>query len=105
MSLLTGEDFKTNVIVVSHITLMELPDGTKKGYPSAIGTALSKNLGKYFNTMLLAETSGEGTNVRRTIKTVPTMIIDLKNPKPFTIEASLPLSTGLATVFEKLKET
>ena len=105
ISLLSGESFRTNVIIVSHVTLMELPDGNKKGYPSAIGTALSKNLGKYFNTMLLAETSGEGTKVRRTIKTVPTRMIDLKNPKPFTIDASLPLETGLATVFEKLKET
>ena len=105
ISLLSGESFRTNVIIVSHITMVENEDGSRKGYPSAIGTALSRNLGKYFNTMLLAETSGSGDNVRRTIKTVPTMTIDLKNPKPFTIDGTLPLSTGLATVFEKLKET
>ena len=105
LSLLCGEEFRTNVIVVSHVKSVELKDGTTKDFPAAIGSALSKHMGKYFNTILLAERSGEGKNIKRTIKTTATASADLKNPKPFTIDATLPLETGLATVFEKLKET
>ena len=105
LALLSSEAFNTNVIVVSHIKSIELKDGTTKDFPAAIGSALSKHMGKYFNTILLAERSGEGKNIKRTIKTTATASADLKNPKPFTIEGTLPLETGLAIVFEKLKET
>lgn len=104
IALLTGEDFHTNVIIISHVTYTELNDGTQKGFPSAIGTALSKHIGKYVNTLLLAETKGTGQSVKRTIRMAPTALIDLKNPAPFKFEQVLPLETGLATVFEKLKE-
>ena len=105
IALLTGKDFQTNVIVISHVNMIELKDGTTKGYPSAIGVALSKVVATYFNTMILAERSGSGISVKRTINTLPTALIDLKNPAPFKLDAALPLDTGLATVFEKLKET
>lgn len=104
IALLTGEDFNTNVIVVSHITYTELNDGTQKGFPSAIGTALSKHIGKYFNTLILAETKGSGNNVKRTIRMAPTALIDLKNPAPFKFDVAEPLESGLATIFAKLKE-
>ncbi len=55
--------------------------------------------------MLLAERSGSGTNVKRTIQTLPTALIDLKNPAPFKLDTTLPLESGLATVFKTLKET
>ncbi len=104
IALLSGAAFATNVIIISHVTMVELEDGTKKGYPSAIGVALSKHVGKYFNTMLLADTKRSGDSVKRLIKTVPTFLIDLKNPAPFKVESTLPLETGLATVFKALSE-
>lgn len=101
---ITSDDFKCNVIFISHITYKELQDGTTKGWPSAIGTALGSSIPKYFNTMVLAETVGFGANAKRKIKTLPTGMIDLKNPAPFAVEADLPLGTGLATLFKTLKE-
>lgn len=95
--------FKPNVILISHINYMERDDGTTKGYASAIGKALGPTLATYFNTLILAESSGSGKNVNRRIKTVPTNMIDLKNPAPFKVEKELPLETGLATLFEQLK--
>lgn len=103
LALLTGPNYKQNVIVISHVNYKELVEGVNKGYVSSIGTALGPSIPKYFNTMLLAEAIGSGTNVKRKIKTTPTGVIDLKTPNP-DIEASYDLATGLASIVAKLKE-
>lgn len=103
LSYLTGEEFKCNVIVISHVNFRERLDGVIKGYPNSIGAALGPIIGRYFNTFLLAETVGAGKSATRKIKTATTGTIDLKNPAPFKIDAVLPLESGLATAFEKLK--
>lgn len=103
IAMLTGAEFRMNVIVISHVNYKEVTEGVHKGYINAIGTALGPAIPRYFNTLILAESSGAGKNVRRKIKTLPTGIIDLKLPNP-TVDAELPLETGLATIFSKLKE-
>lgn len=103
LDLLTSEEFHANVIVISHIDMIENPDGTVKGYVSSIGKALGPKIPAVFNTLVMAETRGSGENVKRTITTVPTATVDLKNPKSFTLPKSLPLDTGMATIFKTLK--
>lgn len=103
IALLTSEAFHCNVIVISHINWKEMQDGTTKGYANAIGSALGPTLARYFNSLILADKSGSGENVRRVIKTVPTMTIDLKTPTP-KVDKELPLATGLATIFKQIKE-
>lgn len=103
IALLTSPAFNTNVIVISHVNYKEVTDGLTKGYPNAIGVALGPIIARYFNTLVLAESTGAGKLTRRKIKTVPTGIIDLKSPIPFTLEAELPLETGMATLFQQLK--
>jgi len=104
IDLLTSKEFGCHVLVLSHIDLTENSDGTTKGYASSLGQKLGPKLPATFDTMILAETRGSGDNVKRTITTMPTALIDLKNPKPFTIPKSLPLSTGMATIFEELRK-
>lgn len=53
----------------------------------------------------MAESTVLGKTVKRKIKTVPTTMVDLKNPVEFKLDAELPLETGLSEVFRKLKET
>lgn len=101
--MLMGAEFRTNVIVISHVRVTENEDGTSKGYMNAIGKALGPILPRYFNTLLLAESVGQGKNVARSIRTVPTARLDLKNPMPFKLEQTLPISTGMATIFNTLK--
>jgi hypothetical protein len=101
LALLTSENFRTNVIVTSHIRYVDNPDGTRKGYPTAIGSALSTHIPRYFNSVALCQTSAGG---RRTIQTVATAMIDLKNPKPFAMAPSYPIETGLADFFKVLRE-
>jgi hypothetical protein len=105
IALLTSEAFHANVIVISHITYKEQQDGTTKGWASSIGSALGPTIPKYFNTLVLAERSGFGQNVKRKIKTVPTDTLDLKTAAPFTVDKELPLESGLATLVKALKES
>jgi hypothetical protein len=96
LALLTGKDFNTNVIVTSHIKFIDLPDGTKRGYPTAVGQALSPTIPRYFNSVAQCQTLPGG---KRTIQTVSTALIDLKNPASFKMAAQLPIETGLADFF------
>lgn len=104
ISLLTSEAFHANVIIIAHVQFVEQSDGSMRGYANTIGKALGPMVPTYFNTMVLAKTQGTGTNVKRSIVTVPTSMIDLKNPAPFKVDKELPLESGLATLFAKLKE-
>jgi AAA domain len=101
LALLTSESFQTNVIVISHIRYVDNPDGTKKGYPSSVGAALSPTIPRYFNSVALFETTAGG---KRTLKTVSTAMIDLANPKPFNMANSYPVEIGLAEFFAVLRE-
>lgn len=102
LALLTNESYRQNVIVISHVNYREVMEGVHRGYPSAVGSALGPTIASYFDTMVLAEASGSGTNVRRRIKTMPTGVIDLKMPTA-SIDKELPLETGLSTIFKELK--
>lgn len=103
LALLTGPDFQTNVIVISHVKYMERPDGTTKGYPTSVGAALSPKIPAYFNSVALCETSGTGANLKRTIRTQATALIDLKNPSPIGMAPQLPIDTALADFFKTMK--
>jgi hypothetical protein len=102
IALISGETFRMNAIVISHVNYQEADDGTTKGFTNAIGKALGPVIPRYFNTLLLAETTGSGKNVKRKIKTVPTHTIDLKTPVP-DIDAEFPLPTGMAEIFRLLR--
>lgn len=100
LALVTSESFQTNVIVIAHVRYIDNPDGTRKGYPTSVGSALSPAIPRYFNSVALAQTKGGN----RTIQTAATALIDLKNPKPFEMEKSFPIGTGLAEFFGTLRE-
>lgn len=100
LALLTSESFRTNVIVISHVRYVDNPDGTKKGYPTAIGSALSPQIPRYFNSVALAQTGPGG---KRQIQTAATAMIDLANPAAFKMLPTLPIETGLGTFFDVLR--
>jgi AAA domain len=100
LALLTSETFRTNVIVISHVRYVDNPDGTKKGYPTAVGSALSPQIPRYFNSVALAQTGAGG---KRQIQTAATAMIDLANPASFKMLSVLPIESGLATFFSTLR--
>lgn len=103
IALLTSEQFKPNVIVIAHVTYMERDDGTKKGYPTSVGKALGPTIPAYFNNVALMGTTGSGSSIKRTIRTLPTAMIDLKNSASFKMAPELPIETGLADFFKTVR--
>jgi len=103
ISMLCAEDFRCNVILISHIEQRQKKDGTLREQVTAIGEALGPKVPTYFNTFVLAESRAVGSSSKKEIKTIPTATLDLKNPAPFEVEKVLPLETGMATLFESLK--
>ncbi len=101
LSQLNSDQFETNVILNSHIVFVDTDDGKTKGFPSTVGKAIASKVNAYFNTVALFETTAGG---KRTIRTVPTRTIDLKNPRPFDMAEEYPIETGLASIFEVLRK-
>lgn len=101
LALLYSDAIKCHVIVTSHITYVEPEGGLTKGYPSALGQKLPPKIGRYFNTLVLAETKG-GKESRRVIRTQSKGVIELKTPVK-GIASELPLPTALATLFKEIR--
>lgn len=101
LALLTGESMRTNVIVISHVKYIDNPDGTKKGYPVSVGSALSPTIPRYFNNVVRYTTSPGG---KREIETVSSAMFDLANSAPFKMPNKFPIATGLADFFAVLRE-
>lgn len=99
LALLTSDSFKTNVIVISHIKYVDNPDGTKKGYPSAVGSALSPLILRYFNNVVRFTNIGG----KRKIETISSPMFDLANAAPFKMEKTYDIETGLADFFAVLR--
>lgn len=103
LDMLTSEAFHTNVIVISHVHLVESDFGTK-GYAAAIGSALGPKIPKFFNAMVAAQSRGTGDKVTRTVQTRPTSLLDLKVPNEKTLGRTLDLNTGLAEIVKSVLE-
>jgi hypothetical protein len=104
----TSSDFRTNVIVNTHIRWVYTTDsqGNRnlvKGGPSSIGEALMDKIGTYFNNVGLFETSGSGPAVKRTIRFTNTGLIDLKTSAVSMPSTAIPIETGLADFFKAAK--
>lgn len=99
VAMLTSEGMQTNVIVIAHVQYMDLPDGTKKGFPQGVGSALSPKIPQYFSSVVLYNNKSG----KRTLQTNSTPMIDLANPAPFKMQPSYPIETGLAEFFANLR--
>jgi hypothetical protein len=100
LGLLTGDTFRTNVIVISHSKYVENQDGTTKGYPVSVGSALSPAIPRYFNNYVRFVTKGG----KRKIETTTSALFDLANARPFDIKKDFEVETGLAEIFEMLRK-
>jgi len=118
LELLSTSLIKCNVIVISHITWVDesagvagrpkeaMKDGgislsAPDGYPSAIGRALSPQMGKYFNDCLVMRSEGSGMAVRRTISTVPTDGVMAKHS--VYLEREYPVASGMAQIISAIR--
>lgn len=100
LAAVSSDAFHANVIVISHVRYSTGDDGRNKGYPNAIGSALGPTIPRYFNHWAQCENKAG----KRTIQTAATAMFDLKNSKPFEMEKTYDISTGLADFFAVLRE-
>jgi len=103
LEMLYSTDIKCHVIVLCHITFIGEENGPTRGYPNTLGKALPPKVARYFNSTLMAVSSGQGANEKRKIKTNTTGVIALKNSNPLNVQAEYPLETGLADFFRALR--
>ena len=109
LQMLYDEAIKCNVILTSHIAFIgEDNSAIATGYPMALGKALPPKVGRYFNTILLARSTGAGSGVKRQILTSSTRmangIVELKNTAPGQVKPEYPLETGLADYFKAIRQ-
>jgi len=97
---LTSVAFQTNVIMVCHSVYMDLPDGTKKIFPQGVGQKLSPKIPSYFPVYVRYKNLAG----KRVIQIESDVMIDLAMPKLGAFAGkTLPIETGLATIFETLR--
>ena len=88
------------LVLITHMTLVELDNGVSKGLPAAIGKAICSDIPKLFNRMLVAQIKGAGQSAKRVISTVPTALISATSG---TVKGKVPnelsIETGLAEFF------
>jgi hypothetical protein len=71
-----------------------------RGLPNAKGQEIPRNIGKFFNTVLLTSSKGSGQNTKRVISTRPQGVIEVKCEAPKTAKAEYPQDTGMADFFK-----
>lgn len=103
LQMLYDENVKCNVIVNCHITFIGDEGQPTRGYPNTLGKALPPKVGRYFNTILMARSTGQGTNIKRKILTNTNGVVELKNTAPLKVQAEYPLETGLADYFKAVR--
>jgi len=103
LQLLFDDGVKCNVIVNCHIAYIGEDNGPQHGYPASLGKALPPKIGRYFNSMLMAKTSGSGASAKRKITTVSSPLVELKTTNPLRVKAEYPIETGLADYFRDIR--
>lgn len=116
---LTSERNRHHVLVLAHLRMIG-PKDIRKGdsqiaekikeeiadliasryFPSALGQQLPPLIGGHFPTLLVAEQQVKMNQVKRVISARSRPELDLK--VPMTLEADLPIATGLSTIFKEL---
>lgn len=112
LQLLYDSSIRCNVVMISHIVYVDEQTGvpqlpgegsTIRGYPSALGRALSPRIPRYFNNVLQAKTTGTGTATRHRLYTMPQGTVDLKSSAPLQVKPEYDLGFGLAEFFKDVR--
>lgn len=103
LQMLYDEAVGCNIIMIAHITYIGEENGPQHGYPNCLGKALPPKVGTYFNSALMARSTGAGSTKKHTIHTTTQGIIELKNTAPLKVLPSYPLATGLADYFKAVR--
>lgn len=112
IQLITDDSVQCNVIVNTHVRYMhsaeevstnskgvEVASGSMRGLPNAKGQQISKDIGKFFNTVITTKTIGQGPGAKRLISTKPQGVVEVKTSNPFGVKPTYSVEDGLAPLF------
>lgn len=104
MQAITEEDANFNLIVNTHVRYLSAgeDDTSNRGLPNAKGQQIPKDIGKFFNTIVLTRTQGSGPGARRMISTQPQGVIEVKTSNPKGVKPTYQLEEGLAQLFHDI---
>lgn len=103
LQMLYDDGIVCNVIITAHIVFLGEENGPQRGYPNSLGSKFPPKIGRYFNTILMAKTTGQGTALHRKILTNTAGLVELKNTAPLKVKPEYPLATGLADYFKDVR--
>ncbi len=118
LELLYDDNIKCNIIMICHITTVSDAGGAPKvdegkwegvptGYPAAIGRALSPQIPRWFNNMLIMHRTNQGSSTKHEIFTssqyLGGQVVSAKTSAPLKVKARYPIETGLADFFADMK--
>lgn len=103
LTLFYSDDIKCNIIVIAHVAFIDTDLGPSKGYPQTLGKALSPKVGQFFNHALLAKSTGQGPQAKRSILTNTSGMVELKNSAPLRVKPEYDLAFGLADYFRDVR--
>lgn len=106
MTVLNSESFKTNVILIAHVSYQDRGDGTIRGFPRAVGKAINTEIPGFFEHILVAERSGTGATSSRTIKAITNGMVETKSPVLHLhpeLAQPMDLNTALRTYFKAVR--
>ena len=105
LSMLYSDTIKCSIIVTAHVLYQSQEGvGIMQGLPMSLGEKLSPKIPGYFNTMILAKTVGMGALAKRTLRTKPEGIVEVKCPVVGgNLPDELPIESGLADIFKAIR--
>lgn len=118
LELLYDDNVKCNVIMICHITAITDAGGAPKvedgkwegiptGYPASIGRALSPQIPRWFNNMLIMHRTNQGSSTKHEIFTssqyLGGQVVSAKTSAPLKVKQKYPIETGLADFFADMK--
>lgn len=118
LELLYDDNIRCNVILICHITPITDAGGAPKvedgkwegvptGYPAAIGRALSPQIPRWFNNMLIMHRTNQGSTTRHEIFTssqyLSGQIVSAKTSAPLKVKPKYPIDSGLADFFADMR--
>ncbi len=104
LSTIADDNVRCNVVLISHIQLVENEaTSVTHGYPLSVGKALAPKIGGYFNSILMAKSSGQGASAAKKLITSAQSIVELKNSNPGKVKKEYSVQTGLAEFFKDIQ--
>lgn len=103
---LYSETIQCNTLVLAHVAYISSNSTGSEittPYPAAVGKALPPEIGRYFNTVLKAKTTGSGQSTKHKIRTQPEGGLPLKNPAPELLDTEYDIEDGLSRIFQLLQ--